>query len=628
MSSAATAEARRTGALLVLLTALYLALAAVEVPRLTNTVVSDVDVTGWTTPLAARLAHGQRLYDDLVVPLPPGAPWLLACVQSVQGRALVLQELWVVALCHLGLGLLAYFIARRLTSQLTALLAATATLAVLASVPYEVAFSSLAQLCAWASLALGVHALLAPNQRGARRAWIATGFFGAFACAFHQLVGLGAVLGWLVAFAYRWAARRAGKDSSPDLKNELFALAAGAVAALAAVVLIALGLGSSLGGFARSVIGDAILLAGSWRAVGENLATIFVLQHRAYPSSLVLTGLTIAVGTAVARRGGLCVADEPCGGWSPTRTQLCAIAALLVLGFGGAALLLEGRADPLPITPSLVALGLGALPSFGLLFAAAFFLANWVLSHEQSVEARRVGHAFNALVLVALTTSVVSSVAFHVDTENRFVERPSTLLGFLCLFIALRRARLRWLAVAVLGASLCTMYGSKYNRALLAKTPVGGGGAWSGLYVSYRGQELLRAAQRVQALAGPEQTVLVVPEDAQLAMLFGRPRPPLRGALAFVHTYPRRVTDEDIDRLDRAPPKVIVIHPRREEEWRKLFKKWSQASGAADFAGHVIASVIPGRYRLDSSFRTVGFEDMGQLDIWVRIDAEPAEALP
>ena len=85
---------------------------------------------------------------------------------------------------------------------------------------------------------------------------------------------------------------------------------------------------------------------------------------------------------------------------------------------------------------------------------------------------------------------------------------------------------------------------------------------------------------------------------------------------------------EDIDRLDRAPPKVIVIDPRHEEEWRKLFTSWSKPSGAADLAGHVIARLVPQRYRLDSSFRTVGFEDMGQLDIWVRVDEPPAEALP
>jgi len=48
------------------------------VPRLNNFVYSDREFTGWVGPIAERMNQGQRLYDDLVLPIPPGSFELLS----------------------------------------------------------------------------------------------------------------------------------------------------------------------------------------------------------------------------------------------------------------------------------------------------------------------------------------------------------------------------------------------------------------------------------------------------------------------------------------------------------------------------------------------------------------------
>jgi hypothetical protein len=129
---------------------------------------------------------------------------------------------------------------------------------------------------------------------------------------------------------------------------------------------------------------------------------------------------------------------------------------------------------------------------------------------------------------------------------------------------------------------------------------------------------VVRAATRIQQLAGEHGTVLVLPEDVQLVGLIQRPRPPLRGAILFVDQYPRRLADADIRTLDANLPEVIVIHPRRERDWRAVFQTWSTDSGTERVLNHVLHKVLPKHYERDSSFPTIYFWDQGQMDIYRR----------
>src|SRR5258708_26070188 len=121
-------DALAAAALLAVLSVAYLTFLAFYVPRLNNFVYSDREFTGWVGPMATRLNQGARLYHDMVLPIPPGSFSLLAVVQRVTGRALLLQELWVAALCHWLMGLMAYAVAARFSTRKVALLVATVTL--------------------------------------------------------------------------------------------------------------------------------------------------------------------------------------------------------------------------------------------------------------------------------------------------------------------------------------------------------------------------------------------------------------------------------------------------------------------------------------------------------------------
>src|SRR5215471_5503158 len=101
-------EARVAWGLLALASVSFLVFLAFYVPRLNNFVYSDREFTGWVGPIAERVGRGETLYDDLVLPIPPGSFLLLSAIQRVMGKALLLQELWVAALSHLLMGLMAY----------------------------------------------------------------------------------------------------------------------------------------------------------------------------------------------------------------------------------------------------------------------------------------------------------------------------------------------------------------------------------------------------------------------------------------------------------------------------------------------------------------------------------------
>jgi hypothetical protein len=205
-----------------------------------------------------------------------------------------------------------------------------------------------------------------------------------------------------------------------------------------------------------------------------------------------------------------------------------------------------------------------------------------------------------------------------------YYNNPDIPVALTCFFVALDRARLPYVAAALFAISAMPIFGVKLNRALTADLAVSSG-HWAGMRVNYRGREILKAAQRVQRLAEPDETVLVLPEDVQLVGLIHRPRPPVRGAILFVDQYPRRLVDADIKALDGNLPKVIVIHPRRRREWMRLYGVWDQNSAAREVLDHVLDDLLPKHYRLDSSYPTIFFWDQGQLDVWVRKDGDGAE---
>lgn len=609
----------RRRALLVLATvcALYLGFLVLYVPRMTNYVMSDREFSGWSGPIAERLAAGARPYIDFVLPIPPGSFGLLELIQQISGRALLIQELWVASLVHLAMGVLAYAMAARLSTRRVALLVAVGTLVLVTQTPKECTYDHTSQLCAWASLAVGVYALTSPEARRRHLLWLGAGFLASSTLFFKQSTATGIVGGWALATVYRALVRyrTAGRQAATaPIADGLYCLAGGVIG-LAAVAAGVIALGSTLPAFVQAVFGDAPDLKGGLPTILENLVG-YVFQYDAIRNAVVPVAAVFAIGLGVARRRGtLHIGDEPARRDPLTLRDTLLVLGLAAVAFVGPSALLAGEVRLMDRTIAATADTLANIPAYGFVFAVVFFVAH-LRADAADEAARRHGHALNAFIIAAMTSTLVYNTSF-VQFTPFYYNNPSIPLALLFLFVATERTGRRWVTGSIALFCVLPAFGTKLNRSLTADTLVTTG-HWAGMRVNYRGREILKAVERIHDLAAPNETVLVLPEDVQLVGLIDRPRPPVRGAILFVDQYPRRLLEHDRRAIDDHLPKVIVIHPRRERDWRALYQTWSSHSAAGELLEHVLDDLIPKYYRRDSSYLTIYFWDQGQLDVYVR----------
>ncbi len=608
-----TAPRWHAGALLLVMTAAYLVFAWHYVPRLNNYVMSDREFTGWTGPIAERLVAGDRPYLDFVLPIPPGSFVLMAAIQRVAGRAVLLQELWVAALSQLVLAWLGYAIARTVVAPRVAAFVAVATLVTLIQLPKECVYDHTAQVVAWSSIAAGARAFASGVRRRRTLLWTAAGFAATFTLGFKQSTAMGLLVGWGLAFGYGALVLRNTRLSWREDARSWALGAAGGTLAVAGLVVAS---GSTVPAFLQAVFLDASEVKGGRLSLVRTLLSHLVMRP-AFSGSLLVTSALFALAVLVHRRGGAFATDDTVDVRGGVGVPMAGAVAV-VAGFVGAAVLLWSGPSQLPQWLAPLVHRTGELPGAGLVFLAVFFVVHVAGSApDERVFERR--HAFDALVIVALGTSLLHDASF--DQFGTFYNNnPIIPLAFAAIFAVVIRARIRGAFAVAFVVALCPIAGRKFERALSADTEVGSAGHWAGLRVNYRGRVILQAAARARELAGPDETVLVLPEDVQLAGLIGRPRPPLRGAILFVDQYPKRLLEHDLRSLRDHPPKVIVIHPRSERDWRRLFATWNEQSAAATVMEFVTTELLPSRYRLDSSHPTVHFWDQGQLDVHVRID--------
>jgi hypothetical protein len=612
-------EARTAAALLVVLSGAYLAYLAFYAPRLNNFVYSDREFTGWVGPIAERLNQGARLYRDMVLPIPPGSFALLAVVQRMTGKVLLLQELWTAALSHWAMGLIAYAVATKYSTRKVGLLVAMVTLVLVTQAPKECVYDHTSLLCAWAAVYTGLCALLGAGK-GADRNWAATGFLSGFSLAFKQSTATGMVAGWALALAYRFIVERRAKrdDAAREKLRAVGAYAAGLGGGLIMVALVVAAVGANLRDFVQAVLVDGPPLKGGTRTLLANLFA-FVFHFDAIRNTIVPTAIVIAIGVSMSRRrGNVHVGAEPESGRSLGRFSVALLVAAPTLVFGIATAMLAGEIRGLELHFTAICEGLKNVPAYGFVYAMVFFAAHLHESSAATDRARDRGHALNALLLSTMTTSLVYDTSF-VEFIPFYFNDPSIPVVLLCLFVATEESGFVWATPLVLAAAMLPLYGVKLNRALSDDTYVQDS-QWKGLRVNYRGVEVLRAAARARDLAGPTGTVLVLPEDEQLVGLIERPRPRISGAIVFVDQYPKRLLAADLRELDRNPPDVVIIHPRRARDWRTVFHTWTHGSGAELFIDHVLEELLPRRYVLDSSYPSIYFWDQGQIDLYRRVD--------
>lgn len=601
------------GALLVVAFTVFATLA---VPRLTNNAFGDHEFSGWSGAVAEELARGRVPYVDFVLPIPPGSLVVLAWMQKLSGGVLLLNELRLIAACQLLMAGVAYALARPFTSRQTAWLVAFASLVMLLRGPKECAYDHTAELAAWSSIALGAAAMMARSERLRTIAWCAAGALATFTLAFKQSTGAGVVLGWLAAFAYLGLHAFRGASRAP-LGRSILAWLVGGAAGLAAVWVLLLAYGSSLGAYFQAVFSDGSSLKGGSLPLAVNLVS-YLLGASAYPSSLVaMLLLAVVLVRILSRPGALSLPEQ--GDPGLTLRAGVGIGVPVVVVFGTAILLLAVRVRALPDSVLYWCDRSSFVPGFGLLFACVYFTAQ-LRSPSPAVEARvDRAHALNAILLAALLTSLLHNLS---APEFRPFYDPNPLIpvSFIFLFGALDRAGLPKTKLVAFALALAALFSPKFDRALFAQRTVISDGYWAGMITNENAAPLVRASRRVQELTSAEDTVLVLPEDLELRALIGRPRPPIRGAVVFVDQYAGRLTDADLATLENNLPKVVVVRPTERKLWIVFFAIWTSRGGARRIIERFLDDWLPSRYIKDSTFPTRFDSRQVSLEIWVRRD--------
>ncbi len=598
--------------------------AAVYVPRLANPLWSDVEFTGWVSPIAHRMVEGQRIYRDFTLPIPPASFALLAAVQMLLHRFALLDELWVCTISQMIMLAAAWLLVRTFSTARNATLVVIATSPVLIATPKEIAYDQTALAVAWIGLAVLAKALTVPERRK-RLGWLASaGLAAAVVVAFKSSTGIGALgglgLAMIAVSAIAW--KREGRGALRRLGQDWAAVAGGVAAGLVLTVLLVAALGGSVPEFYRVVFVDGPELKGGRSQAIFNLLSYTILQtptHVSLLSALVVGWVLVRV---IRQRGALEVPTEI----APDRAErgvpglVFAIAAggWTVMIFGLGALLLLGNAPSIPLALQVGAGFGGALPMLGLMLLVFYLLGN--LRAAQPGADRR--GAFAAVTVAAGFISLAHNLS---DPTHRpfYDNNPIIPLAIFSLLLAFDQSRLALLKAASVGLMVMALFGGKFQRYLDARYPVGPSGFWQGLSVSANGQVLLRAAAHVRDLAGPHGTVLMLPEDPMFEALVGRPRPRLKGAIVFVDQFPQRLLASDLATLESSPPDVVIEHPREAAAWHTVYAIWNLNCAAAKLQNEFTSRVLEPGYRVESTFDTWMFRGPGLMDVYVRKNQAP-----
>lgn len=592
--------------------AFFLSFAFQYVSRATNNLWGDLAFSGWTAAVGHELACGRRIYEDFVVPLPPGPFLFLSWIERLSARGpSLLAECAVCVACHATMGILAYFIARPLVGRVNALLTSAGALGWICGWAKELAYDHLAEVCAWAALALLVASFRASEARDERRWAFLAGAAAGLGFLFKQSTATGTLASGFVGLGYFAFVERRASASSWRRARAAAAFASGALAGFLttlAGVLVARG---SIPAFFRAVFVDGPRLKGGTPSLAAKTMA-GAISEPIFSSSLAGVVLVAALGARIAHRHGARVFAEraPSGASSFEEEPLCASHLFATWGvvagtFGfGAAMLASGAKGVPPFVAALGPLGFAVTGVGAYLVVGYFFFAR----------GERV-HAYRAMVLGALAIASVVSMslmAFQPLAENN----ATIVLVLATLFAGIEAGgfgRLRWLALAFV---LFTPLGSKLPRALMADGPVVKSGFFRGMRVNGDGREVLRAAERARFLAGKAGTALVLPEDPSLAALIGTERPPLCGGIVFADQYPDRCLAPDLAYLSEHPPRVVVVRPTPPEAWLSVFRQWRlDAPATALIQGFIGRNVA--KYRRDSTYRTRWGAHETALELWV-----------
>ncbi len=582
----ATAELREAALAWLVAGVAYAVYAAVMVPRLVHSVHADPDIAGWAGALASRLAGGGGLYEEFIVGMPPLPLALMRLWQVLSGRVRLLDELVMIAALRPALALTVGWLGAPWLGLRGATLASLTALALSLLVAPQALHLWLAAECV-------LLALLAFDkaQRERRRAWAGVaGACALLAVGCDQASGLGAVLALAAGLTLgrRWRALGG-------------AVLQGALAGAATSLLCTLALGGGVLGWSRVLFVDGFEYAGTPGSVAR-LLWLRWAKTDAVPLSLVATA--VVLWWALVRRPREAARRPP--RWGPWLA-----AAALMLSFLGAGAYVLGW------LPQVAGSWLGLARRSELL--AYFGVALVALRAGGAVAGFRAGEAVHpgaTLAVMGVVAGAAQALGYSVSS-GAFGLSALSAVGVVALVEAGQQRAWPWLAVVPVLLAAHALWEPELNRARATLEPAPPG-YWQGMLLDLRGQELIAARQQVWALTEPTDEVLVLAEDPQLVALFDRPRPPLRGGLVFVDQYPVRALQGDWAWLQAHPPKLVVVHPARDEELEQAWGDRARTSAAWRLRARVLGRLSGAGYqRQPRVFRTTYGRDTSLLELWV-----------
>jgi len=641
----ANASPRPTVGEILILTAILVAIGVAMVPCHWTSTWADEEFTGWVVPIANRLAGGQLLYTDGGhLPLPPLSFVLASLLFGSHGIWLSESALNFTFQC-LAIVILYVGLSRRLPRPVP-FLAALATMPIFFSLAKTIAYDAIAQ--ALASL-VAVTALVealpgcgrAPPMRDpaarrphAARRLVAVAAATAACVLAKQSTGFGAALGVcgvLVLF-----------PRTDPLRQRMRRMGAYVAAVIAALLLgcVVLSPFMSISGFVTDVfVTGSEPKGGSLTLLANLYGYISQIWGEWTPTMMGGVLALVILGTAASRWSD---GDSGTGTGEPDgrnpRTLvigslwLTYVAALAGVAGGLFAVISRGP-SPLMLTAFSPIFGFlpGQLLSAGL-FLCLLLVALAGLSSILPDRLRPTGIG----PLVVLSLVLFSTALFHSLSDRRFRwtydNNPLIMMAVAALIAlswrALRRlfprARVAFVVLTSVGAfalqlGMWSTPGATTQRVRMCTETWPEVRYLRGAKLMAKGAGMRDVAHLVRQLApNATDTVLLLPEDPNVESWFERPRPALSGAIVFVDQYWDRYVDVDFARLERDPPKVIVIGPRYHGRFVQLF--YHGNTGAARLIERVDRELLPRHYRLlaEQKIKINVKEDF--MDIYVRVE--------
>lgn len=575
-------------------------------------IATDPDFTAWVAPLSNRIAAGQRLYDfGGHMPLPP-LPYVLLYWLSAGHATWLTESFWTQTLTMLSV-LLLFWRFSDIVPRSAALVGAIAALATFSASQGVLFYCVLPNFLVVCLACVGVAYVRRASIGRSGLCIAGMSFLAAAAVLAKQNVGGLALVG---------AAALILATPATSAKTKLSHVVLFSVSSLLFLGLICIALSPwiSLSGMMQDVF-----LTGSECKGGTGVIISKLLNY-----GFQMTGLLILAGFIAAALAGANLINVN-GQTSVTKFEsefgTIVIGLLSLGGLTVGILLSRAQIDALP--------SLYATEQFGLAICLFALIALLLKTWRPNSLPRFLDN--EALLALGVPTIILLPAALGYSVTTPIFEKTFYwYIGFIPL-LQIALTAVAWLAFAgaeqlpaksarwAAGAFVILFIAQNWQpwRVHWAEikncTDTWPGVEWfAHARVTQNARPLEALVADVRNLTQAGDTVLLLPDDPNLEECFDRPRPALNCAIVFTDQYWPRYVADDFARLQRDPPKVILIGPR--DHWRDYSRLRNNTGAVESLIDRIQTQLLPARYQLAKSQPISYNGGTDYLDVWVRKD--------